>query len=175
MVEQAVSKLQQDQLIRLAQTLRELEERYRCLLGVLLIRKEQVRRGETKMLNAGQEDERACLQRIAELDELRGQLVSELAGSNQINGPEISIDAVLPLADAGLARDLHSARVALRKTLQTVQAEYAVLQQVGESLFAHVTSLLQRIRTFGVGSAVYSRNGRVNGNRPLISGVDLRT
>ncbi len=176
MVEQTPDRSQQQgQLQRLAGTVLEIEDHYRSLLGVLRIRKEQVRRGETKLLNAGLEGERDCLQRIAALDELRAQLVRELAGIEVASEAEVSLDVVMPLAQGELARDLQGARSALRKTLQAVQSEYAILQQVGESLFTHVTSLIQRIRTFGAGSAVYSRNGRVDGSRPLVSGVDLRT
>lgn len=189
MAEQESGILQREQLARLALNLRELEDCYRGLLGMLRVRREQVGRGEIKVLHEGMEDERICLQKIAALDEVRAELVRELTGARAAliggevgeasvevaNGMAMSIDAVMPLAEGGVAEELRSARTALRTMLELVQAEYAVLQQVGEALFSHVSSLIKRIRTLGTNASIYGRNGRVNGYRPMVTGVDLRT
>ena len=175
MVEQGANRLQRDQLTQLAATLRDLEAGYGSLLGMLRIRKEQVRRGEIKMLHVQMEGERDCLKRIAALDEMRGRLVGKLVGAESGTGSALSIDAVMPLATGRLATELRAGRSALRATLEAVQSEYAVLQLVGESLFAHVSSLIQRLGIFGVGAAVYGRDGRFDGGQPMVSGVDFRT
>lgn len=177
MVEQEVTKSQRAQLTDLTKTLRELEDCYRSLLGTLRIRKEQVRRGELKVLHEGMEDERARLQKIAELDARRNQLVLELLGMSEgeTAGTLVSLEAVMPLAVGDAAEELSLARSALRTMLEAVQAEYAVLQQVGEALFTHVTSVIQRLRSLGTNAAVYGRNGRVNDRRSIVSGVDFHT
>lgn len=163
-----------DRTAHMAEILRALEACYSNLLGSLRIRKERVRRGDLQGLHDSLDDERDCLERICELDQQREaimQAVSEARG----RAGRAAFDVLSRSGSEAARFEFEKARAQLRTTVEQVEAEYAVLKQVGEALFAHVTCLVQRIHSLGSGGVRYGRNGRIGGGRSLINGVDLRT
>jgi len=163
-----------DRTVEMTKVLGALEACYTNLLGTLRIRKERVRRGDLQGLHDSLEGERDCLERISELDQQREAIMQAVSEASGPAGRAV-LDVLSRSGSEAARSEFEKARAQLRTTVGQVEAEYAVLKQVGEALFAHVTCLVQRIHSLTSGGVRYGRTGRIGDGRPLISGVDLRT
>ena len=160
------------QVKQLIEILCALESSYMNLLGLLRVRKERVRRGDLKGLYDCVQDERRLLAAIRKADREREMVMGRLCASGAGDG---GLDGVVESSSEVMGDELKLIRVRLRKRVEEVRAEYAVIKQVGEALSSHVANLVQRLQKFGTNAVLYGRNGQVGGRQPILSGVDVRT
>ncbi len=151
-----------DRLVDQLETLlRELLDQHSQLLATMQRKREVMKTGERRAMDALCRLEGELVQRITGMEKRRLELVAALT-------LHVAPDAAEPMKLSDLAQRLEEpargrllvARQQLVGRMQQVQHETSVARRAAESLVRHMTGLIQTIGTLSTGVSTYGRQGQ---------------
>jgi hypothetical protein len=158
-----------DHLNQLESALRDLLAEHDALLALLNRKHQAVRHAKPAVVEECLERENGRVQRIAELEKQRQQIVATLTEQADAEASEpLTISRIAESADAAQRERLLGLAGLLRQRMAEVQRESRIIKQATQGLLKHVHGVMQRVTGAVTGVGTYGSSGRLN-NAPIAS------
>lgn len=161
---------------RLGTLMDELVDSYSSLVELARERETAIRTSDAQRLAGCIRRENAIVQRIAELDRQRGEVVDAIApmlGSQ--HGAATRVSWVAERIGGAERERLRVLIARLREVTATLTALNEVCRVAAEALASHMTGLLHAVARHLNHAKTYSRGGRVEAGARVVSSLDIST
>lgn len=161
---------------RLAALVDELVRSYEALVALADERLDAIRTSEARRLASCVRRENQIVQRVAEIERERMDVVASLArtlGSDK--GGATRVTWIARRIEGDVGEPLLDQCARLRSLGEALRAKNAVAKTAAEHLAGHMTGLLQAVARHLNHAKTYSRNGGVDAGARVVSSLDIST
>lgn len=166
----------QTMLDALEKLLRSQLEEHEKLLALLERKREAVRHARIDSISGLVEEERRSIDRIAEIDRGREQIVLRLTQQLQPGSAEpLPLTAIAERADEPVQSRLLGIAAQLRELVATVRQTSSVVRSAAEALSNHISGVMQTLHAAMSRAGVYGRQGQFAGGAQMEHSVDVKS
>jgi hypothetical protein len=160
----------------LEKMLRSQLEEHKKLLALLERKREAVRQAKIDVIGQLIEDERRLIERIAEIDRAREQVVQRLTQQLAPRASEpLAISAIADHAEEPVQSRLLGIAAQLREMVMKVRQTSTVVRSAAEALSNHINGVMQSFHAALSRAGVYGRQGHLAGGAQMEHSVDVKS
>lgn len=152
---------------RLDAMLTELIGEHETLLGLTHEHRAAVATADMKKLESVVEQTGEVIARVHRVETERQKLVA------RPDGRPSTMDELLTVVDSADRERLSERATSLRGLIHKVQEEQEAVRVASEALATHMRGIMQQVASKLSHAGTYSRGGRVESGRQIVSGVDV--
>lgn len=147
-------------------------EGYGRLVDRLRAKREAIRVANLASVVEVCHEERQIIDRIAEVEQSRLRLVSEVAA--RTDREILNVDEIVELTDETRGEKLRGLAAELKSRILAAQEESSIVNDAAAALSRHMAGLLQTVQVSLAGGGVYGRRGRIAAPRQDLC-IDVRS
>lgn len=160
-------------LSQLVEQMQSLLETHQSLLTLVRRKQEAMRLGQADLVSETCTLENEHLQRIAELEKQRQQIVGHITESLAPDAAEpLRLQQIAERVDEPRRGQLLVLHQQMRQTMQTIQRENDVSRRAAEGLLRHMQGIVQQV-TQVMGAATYGRRGAVTPESASVHSISV--
>jgi type VI protein secretion system component VasF len=160
----------------LEKMLRSQLEEHQKLLALLERKREAVRQAKIDAIGQLIEDERRQIERIAEIDRAREQIVRRLTAQLEPDAAEpLALSAIADRIDEPVQSRLLGTAAQLRELVMKVRQTSTVVRSAAEALSNHISGVMQSFHAALSRAGVYGRQGHLAGGAQIEHSIDVKS